>query len=462
MIAARRLLPALALLAAACAAPEAGPAPGRKAQHVILISVDGLAASYLDDPHTPLPTLRRLAAQGARAKGMLCSFPTVTWPNHTTLVTGVSPRRHGLIGNSYFDRAAGRKIDFLPDPLFDKEEIVKAPTVYDVAHAAGLKTAGVIWPATRNARTLTWGVPDCGTRELWEKYATPGWLDELRREGIPVDMQEPWCKGGGGPQRDWMYARIAAHLLRRHAPNLLLLHLVETDHIQHARGPRTPDASWACSYADDRLRDVVEAVEAAGLAARTAIFVVSDHGFFEYRKTILPNVLLRREGLVRLGPGGAVESRDAWCLPQGGAAYVYVLDPKRRAELVPRLRSLLRHVEGVQAVLEETEFHGVGLPTPAEDPRMPDLILAAREGYSFGDSAAGDSPFAEGAVRGTHGALPEDPRLHATFVAWGAGIRRGAALEIIRNVDVAPTVARLLGLRLEGTEGRVLEEILER
>lgn len=461
MIRLRRLLAALTVLAA-CTASEAGPAPARKAEHVLLISADGLAASYLDDPDTPMPTLRRLAAQGARAKGMLCSFPSVTWPNHTTLVTGVSPRRHGVIGNSYFDRTAGRKIDFLPDPLFDKEELVKAPTIYDQAHAAGFKTAGVIWPATRNARTLTWAVPDCGTRELWEKYATPGWLDELRREGIPVDMQEPWCKGNGGPQRDWMYARIVAHLLRRHAPNLLLLHLVETDHVQHARGPRTPDASWACSYADDRLRDVVEAVETAGLSGKTAIFLVSDHGFFEYRKTILPNLLLRREGLVRLGPSGAVESREAWCLPQGGAAYVYVLDPNRRADLVPRLKGLFRELEGIQAILDEPEFPALGLPNLKEDPRMPDLILAAREGYSFGDSAAGDSPIVEGALRGTHGALPEDPRMHATFVAWGAGIRRGVALGIIRNVDVAPTAARLLGLRLEGAEGRVLEEILER
>ena len=462
MTPARRAFLALVLLAAACAAPGPGSAALRKTEHVILISVDGLAGSYLDDPQALMPTLRRLASEGARARGMLCSFPTVTWPNHTTLVTGVSPRRHGLIGNSYFDRAAGRKIDFLPDPLFDKEEIVKAPTIYDLAHAAGLKTAGVIWPATRNARTLTWGVPDCGTRELWEKYTTPGWLDELRREGIPVDMQEPWCKSNGGPQRDWMYARIAAHLLRRHAPNLTLLHLVETDHVQHARGPRTPDAYWACSFADDRLRDVVESVQAAGLAGKTAIFVVSDHGFFEYRKTIRPNVIFRREGLVRLGPDRAVESREAWCLPQGGAAYIYVLDRNRRAELLPRLKALLRNVEGVQAVLEEPEFPGVGLPTLQEDPRMPDLILAARDGYAFGDSAAGDAPIVEGAVRGSHGALPEDPRVHATFVAWGAGIRRGAAVEIIRNVDVAPTVARLLGLRLEGAEGRVLEEILER
>ena len=104
---------------------------------VILISVDGLANFYLDDPKADLPTIRRLIREGARAEGTVCSFPTVTWPNHTTLVTGVPPRKHGVIGNNYFDREKTAAVPFIPDPLFDKDEIVKSPTIYDVAHAAG-------------------------------------------------------------------------------------------------------------------------------------------------------------------------------------------------------------------------------------------------------------------------------------------------------------------------------------
>src|SRR5215213_3934105 len=73
-------------------------------RHVILISVDGLAHYYFDDPKAPMPTIRKLAADGARAKRMKTSMPTNTWPNHTTLVTGVQPGKHGVIGNDYFDR----------------------------------------------------------------------------------------------------------------------------------------------------------------------------------------------------------------------------------------------------------------------------------------------------------------------------------------------------------------------
>src|SRR6188474_851204 len=104
----------------------------RKDHCLILVSVDGLAGFYLDDPRAQMPTLRRLAAEGARAGGLLCSFPTVTWPNHTTLVTGVVPAKHGVIGNNYLDRQTGELVPLIPDPLFDKDQIVKAPTIYDV------------------------------------------------------------------------------------------------------------------------------------------------------------------------------------------------------------------------------------------------------------------------------------------------------------------------------------------
>ena len=91
---------------------------------------------------------------------MKASMPTVTWPNHTTLVTGVQPGRHAVIGNNYLDRATGKVVTLLPDPTLNKDEIVKSPTVYGLAHAAGLKTAAVIWPASRGAKPLDWTVPD--------------------------------------------------------------------------------------------------------------------------------------------------------------------------------------------------------------------------------------------------------------------------------------------------------------
>jgi predicted AlkP superfamily pyrophosphatase or phosphodiesterase len=95
-----------------------------KDHHVILISIDGWAHQYFDDPKCHMPAVKALAAKGVRAKRMECSFPTVTWTNHTTLVTGVHPAKHGVLANEYFDRAERKRVPLIPDPLFNKEEIV--------------------------------------------------------------------------------------------------------------------------------------------------------------------------------------------------------------------------------------------------------------------------------------------------------------------------------------------------
>src|SRR5580658_9557605 len=105
-------------LAAAWQKPAA--AANNPKRIVVMISVDGLAAFYLDDPKAEMPTLRKLAAEGARAMMMKASTPTVTWPNHTTLVTGDNPARHGVVGNNYFDRTTGQKVNLISDPVYDK------------------------------------------------------------------------------------------------------------------------------------------------------------------------------------------------------------------------------------------------------------------------------------------------------------------------------------------------------
>ena len=423
---------------------------------VILISVDGLANFYLDDPRAELPTIRRLAEEGARAAGTVCSFPTVTWPNHTTLVTGVPPAKHGVLGNDYLDRESGTKVSLIPDPLFDKDQIVRVPTVYDVAHRAGLVTAGVIWPATRNARTLDFTVPDMAGDDAWPKYGTVDWLAELRQAGVPVDKHGTWVKeSGGGVQRDWLYARMAAHVLQHHRPNLLLVHLVELDHVQHKFGPRTPEAYWAASYSDDRVRDIVEAARRSPLGERTTIIVASDHGFFPIEKEIRPNVLAKALGL-RDG-----EKKQFACVPQGGACAVYLLADEDLPATIERLKSELGQVEAIDAVIGPEDFASIGQATPEEDPRAPDLWLSAESGYSFTDSDAGDDVVVpRSSPGGTHGYLPDQPDMLGTLVLSGAGIRSGVSLGKVSNMDVAPTIARLLGLELPGAEGKVLEAAL--
>jgi len=448
----------LVVLALFCLAGSLWAAP-QSDQCVVMVSVDGLAHFYLDDPKSDMPTLRRLAQEGARAEGMISAFPSVTWPAHTNIITGCSPARHGVIGNSYIDRKTGERVTLLCDPVFDKDQTVRVPTLYDVVHEAGLKTAAICWPATRSAKTLDWQVPDMGG-DAWNLYGTRSWLDELRQANLPVDMQGKWVtEATGGVCRDWLYARMTAHVLQKHAPNLVLVHLVEPDHVQHRTGPSTPDAHWCNSFTDDRIRDIVEAVARSPRAGKTTIAVFGDHGFMPIERDIRPNVLLRKLGLITLA-GGKIAKQAACCLSQGGGCAVYVLDEARRNEILALLQTVLAKLEGVQAVLSAAEFTKQGQPVPQQEPRAPDLWLAAQRNYSFSDTPAGDELVGtRKSVGGTHGFLPDQPELLAACVIWGPTVKPGTRLGKISGLDLAPTMAAILGVPMPAAEGKPLPGI---
>ncbi|MCB1079086.1 MAG: alkaline phosphatase family protein, partial [Verrucomicrobiae bacterium] len=376
------LISALSLLIGTAIFANSASAAPKADQHVILVSVDGLAHYYFDDPKANMPTIRQLAAAGARAKRMECSYPTVTWPNHTTLVTGVHAGRHGVIGNNYFDRATLKTIPLIPDPIFDKAEIVKAPTVYDVVHQAGLKTAGVCWPASRNASTLNWQLPDVFDQKIFEGASTPSLLAELKEKGIPYWKQNEWCKIGnaGKPQRDWMYTRIAEHLITTHRPNLLMLHLVSVDALEHATGRQSEEAYWAINDSDRCIRELIDATERAGIRDKTTFFITADHGFITYTKEIAANVVLRQEKF-REGQGLKLK-QQAYALSQGGGCFIYILDDANRDAIRDRLAARFREVEGVEVVIEPKDFAKFGHQLPSADPREPDLMLGAADGYS--------------------------------------------------------------------------------
>lgn len=425
---------------------------------VVLISVDGLAGFYLDDPQADIPNLRALAAGGARSAAMLASTPTVTWPNHTTLVTGVTPARHGVVGNNYFNRSTGKRVTLIADPVFDKDQIVKVPTIYDVAKANGLVTAALRWPATRNAKTLDWTIPDIGSPQLREKYSTPSLWAECERTGLSVNKAKTADGEPGFTDRmDGTFTQIFNRVLREHRPQLALLHLLNVDHAQHLYGPRSPEAYAAIKGADHCVGLVWEELK-RDFPERAALFVVSDHGFSPIEKIILPNVILKNEAIST--QTGTKNPGDVFALAQGGSAFIYIRNEARREALETKLRRVFADTEGVARVIGTDQFAAYGVADPRQDPHAPDLILFAELGYAFGNTAAGALPFQDKPERrGTHGHDPHLPELHATFVAWGAGIKPGVQLAEISNLDVAPTIASLLGVDFPA-DGKVLTTVL--
>jgi predicted AlkP superfamily pyrophosphatase or phosphodiesterase len=424
---------------------------------VVIMSVDGLANFYLNDPAAEIPTIRKLAAGGASAAGMTAVNPTVTWPNHTTLVTGVSPARHGVVGNNYIDRASGNKITVIWDPDLNKDEIVKALTIYDVAKAAGLKTAAVHWPASRGAGSLDWTVPDCSKAELLAEFSTPAVLEEAKAAGIDLinDSEGKPRRRTESTEEDQRFLDVFKLILTKHRPNLALFHVLAVDYTQHKEGPRSPKAYEALKAADNQVRQVWETLEKE-FPGKATLFVVSDHGFSLNKTRIALNPIFQEAGLLEI-VGDRVTGGSVQIVPQGGSVLIYINGAANRADVETKVRKTFAKVDGIDKVISATEFADYGIGDPKHDPHAPDMVLFAKLGYYFGDTAAGR----KSESKGTHGHDSHLPDLRATFVAAGAGIKPGTKLGVINNTDVAPTAARLLGLEIPSAEGKPLVDALK-
>jgi len=420
---------------------------------VIVISIDGFAAFYWSDAQARLPVLRRLAERGAVAAGVETVFPSTTWPTHVSLMTGVSPRAHGVVANHVLNRRTRLPEDLTGDPVYDASELLRVPTVYDLVHAAGRRTAAIDWPATRNARTLDFNLPFFKDQGVFERQTARAVWDELVALGYPMHRQGEWAQLPKRFYKDEMVGRLAADVVRRHDPHLLLVHFLCVDSFQHLYGPRSPEAYWALAYVDGLIGRFVDSLP-AGALDHTTIFVVSDHGFLPSQREIRPNVRLRRLGALRADGSG-----EARFVMNHGAGALYRLDAD--ADAVMQLAQEIAKMEGVSGMWPAAEYAALGLPTPDQHVQVADVMFEATPGYAFGDDATGDDEHGAPKYLGTHGQRPLYDDNAALFLAAGPTIKRGVRLGTIRSRDVAPTVAATVGVRLPRTEGTALNAALD-
>lgn len=431
-----------------------------KDRHVIVVCIDGFAAYLLNDPKCPAPTLQSLARKGTYAEnGMQVSNPAVTWPNHTSIVSGVRPEKHGVLANGVLVRsAAGAPV--VIDPRRDQQDLVRVPTLIDLAHAQGLSTAEINWPCTRGSKSLDDSFSDVPDQVV---HMTPRLRSELVEKGILKDDTQASFAANSPPGRDLIWTEAARHIIRERKPNLMFIHLLNVDAIHHAEGPQTGPGYTANGYADMCLARIIDAVDEAGIRDKTTIIVVADHGFITTPKAIKPNVVLRQEGLLTVAAGKLAEAR-VHVISEGGIGLVYCTDPGQAPADRERVKQLFLGKEGVEDVLLPENFAKYGMPHPREYVQAPDAIIVVKEGYAVSNSADGDNfvaPNTEARTSyGSHGFLSKHPKMNAVLVLSGAGIREGGKLEEVENIDVAPTIAKILGIKNLESDGKVLEGAL--
>lgn len=415
---------------------------GRLADHVILVSIDGLRPEFYLDPTWPAPMLQQLARDGAVAERVEGVFPSVTYPAHTTMITGVRPAVHGVFYNSPFEPPSDGM--GATGAWYWQEDAIRVPTLWDLCRDAGLLTASLGWPVSVGA-PIDHNVP-----EVWDptgresfvetarRHATRGLLGEIEREATGRLRHETFTIDYH--TREDRAGDAAAWVFETYRPALLTLHLIATDHFQHEDGRDSDRVRRAVAAVDRALAQVWETAERLGVLDRTTFVVTGDHGHVDRHTKLRPNVLLAEAGLLdraRFHTGGA-------------SAFLHLLDPSDEAaaqrarrildEQPPSIRSLYR-------ILDRDELDRLGAAPEAA------LALALEPGVDAGSGTDGEpvGP-AEGA---THGYLPDaHPHIYTGLVASGAGIRSGVAAAELGLVVIAPLVVELLGLDAPPMEGQ--------
>jgi predicted AlkP superfamily pyrophosphatase or phosphodiesterase len=338
------------------------------------------------------------------------------------------------------------------DASADKTALVHAPTIYDLAYKAGLTTAQVDWVAINQAKTITWQFPELPDpageieRELIADHVVT--VEELRTY---ENSTQAW--------QDQIWTDAAVRILEEHRPNLLMFHLLGVDDANHEYGPMSNASLTAMAALDARVKRILDVVEKQGFSPNVTLIIVSDHGFRKVEHTIRPNTLLRDSGMLRQSSG--VWRGDAWIMSEGGTADVYVTDPARKKDVTSKIRKLLEGKEGIQGIYGTEDFAKLGYPLPERSSQGPDMVITGVAGYMFSSEPEGDysGPPTEG---GTHGFINDDPQMQAIFLAWGADVPHGVRLGAIANLDVAPTIAKLLGLEMEHVKGHPIPQIVDR
>jgi predicted AlkP superfamily pyrophosphatase or phosphodiesterase len=422
-------------------------------KHVVLISIDGFRPDFYLEEKWPAPNLKTMAKEGTYALGVRSVFPSVTYPAHTTIITGAYPATHGIYYNSPFepDGETGR--------WYWNSNLIKTETLWDAVRKSGKISASLIWPVSVGA-PIDYNIPEVWTLDSsygrikpMEDNETPkGLLKEM--EGAVLGKMNETTFNGDYLNREDRTGEMGAYLLEKYKPNLLTIHLIATDHFQHEQGRNGKKVYTAIAAIDRAIGKIIEAAERAGISDETTFIITGDHGFVDIHSAISPNIWLKEEGLLQ-----EQENASTWKAKfhtSGASAFLMLKDKNDKATLEKvrkKLNSLPNSLKKLFRIVEKSELVDIGA-----DPNAT-LALTPIIGVAMSSSLKGDIITARSG--GTHGYFPDFQQIETGFVAWGPGISSGKEVPKMGLEDIAPLVSELLDLNFKAKNGILFSGILK-
>jgi len=377
--------------------------------YVILVSLDGFRADYLD--RFDLPNFRHLIENGVRAEGLMPVFPSITFPNHYSMVTGLYPEKHGIVGHVFYDPT--REQVFYPPSRPDGTWYHRRP-IWITAETQGIATACYFWVG-------------CETT-----------IDGIQPTySLPYDQQVP-----NSSRVDRVLAWLQLPSDRR--PHFLTLYMSDLDEAGHRFGADSPEIRLAAQGVDQTLGLLLDRLETLSIRERIFVIIVSDHGMLSVRR----DHVVWMDSLIHEEPGEWIGALGAYASLHLNPA---VHDPIKTRD---RLNAVLRHGRAyLREELPESLHYRL-------DRNIGDVVILMDMPHLIWWKE-----FESLLPHGEHGWNPAHPDMHGIFVATGPGIKQGATIPAFENIHIYPLLAELLGLTIpadiDGRPGWLRRLVLE-
>ena len=428
-----------------------------KNKYVIVISFDAVSEEDLEFL-SKQPNFSKLIKNGALIKNVESVYPSLTYPAHVTIVTGKYPKNHGVINNTVLDFKNDN-----PDWYWYRKYI-KGDTIFDLAEKSGMKTCSILWPVTARSK-ITYNMPEIFCTKRYDNQILKSALAGSKIYQVNMNKRFGYLRQGmEEPYLDNFATEVAKKTIRELKPNLILLHLIDSDSQKHKYGIENKEVIESLKHHDERLGEIIESLKLAGIYEDSTIIALGDHSQINVNNVIKLNSILMKNDLINVN-GNKIKSYKAIAKSCDGSSYIY-LKNKNDVETRKKVRDILNELKNkysnvIEEVYNNEEIKNLGADINAS------FMIEAKRGYYFIDDFLGEaievideSSKIKHKLRASHGYLPSRDNYKTFFIAYGKTIKKGVVLEKGKLINHGPTIAKILDIDLRDCDGIVEERMV--
>ena len=432
-----------------------------ESKYLIVISFDAVSSDDIDKLEK-LDNFKYLMDNGSVIKNVESVYPTLTYPAHATIMTGMYPKNHGIINNTL------NKFSDINPNWYWYRKYIKTKTLYDLASEKGLTTAALLWPVAGRS-SINYNLAEIFAPKPWQNQLVMSALAGSLKYQLDLNKRFGHLRNGlSQPALDNFVHESVKYTIDKYKPNLLLIHYTDVDTNRHYHGYNSNEANDALLRHDKRLGEIIKALKEANIFEESTIVALGDHSALDGDYMIRLNSLFRENGLLEVNKKGIITSYKAVAKNCDGSSYVYLKD-KNDTDTYKKVKELLENLKNsdkspIDFILNSKEAEDEGA-----DPNC-SFMVEGNLNYYFVDETLGKviEKVKESEVgkvphrtKATHGYHPKKPNYNTFFMAFGKGIKKGVKIDGGKLINHGPTLAKILGVDLGKTDGEAEERILD-